>query len=1318
MKLNLICPGNMRSQSSMVAVVILVASLMVALFAAPVHAAIVYISPPSSGGNAALPTDGSAGALTINKPAGTAAGHALIASIAARPRNMTVTVPAGWILMTSTQQTAGGVSTAPGGMTLLTYYKIATVSEPASYTWTFANPVLGQGGSAVGGILVFSGIDTSASPIDVWSQRLTASGLTHATNPITPTVANTMIVSSISYLSAGSFNNPTGIAGLTERLDQSAPVTTNAIGTTLQMATAPWATATAVGPSQAVATSNADTGVGHLMALKPSLVDPEIVMTRSGPLNPGGSASYTLTVTNNGLNPEPGPLTVVDTLPAGLTYTSFSGAGWACGVTGQVVTCTRAGALAAGATAPALVLNVNVSAGASGTLTNTATVSGTGGDGNTANNTAVDSYTIPILAYAYYAMDEAAWTGAASEVIDSSGNNRHATALGAITTVATPAQGLKGDTCRSGNIPNNTSPPTIQAVNTGIDINSLGNAGTISFWYRLAETWNANNRQLFDATTVNNRWFFLTKRNNRQLRFVMTDSTNNNIVLAYTAPNFAANTWVHIAVTWDLTANQYYMYVNGAQVANSTAGSSGALHGNIDTLYLGDNRSGVIGQSGTGNSANGAIDEVRLYASALTAADIAADMNAAHSCVSVDHYELSLPTSSITCLPTTATVTACADSSSPCTNPYAAASGTTANLATTGGTLGATTVTFNASGVASTTLSYPAATDGTAVSVTLSGEQTAAANPRQCCPDGVSCVVANSCSATFNTAGFVFASAVDGAVATIPAQVAGISSSTYYLRAVKTSTTTKACESALTGANTVNFAYECNNPMTCSGANLMSVNGGSATTIARNDNGSVSSYSSVNMTFDANGNAPFTFSYSDVGQVTLHANKTVSSVTLNGSTNAFVVKPDHFVLSNIVRTSDSFANPGAADQNGARFIGAGENFTVTTTAVNALNNATPNYGKEIIPESVRLTPTPVAPPGGANPAIGYTAGFGGFTNGIATGTDFKWSEVGIITLTPGIGDSNYLGAGDVTGTTSGNVGRFTPAYFDVTRIHGCPVGADPLLFTYSGQPFTVTATARNAAGVTTSNYHNFGGGIVFSKDTTISDAGTTTNFTPNNNTPSNNVLSAGNFVNGVRIQSTVTYTFPAKETAPATITLRATDTDGVNSSGHTEEQTEIRSGRVHIYNAYGSELLILPVPMRVEYYQDTTVTAPATIPPVTGWITNSADTCTSLGLPSLDLQNAVHDPAQGVATINIKTGPNIPSTVTVISPTAGVGTLSFSAPNAGGDGYADARMDLTTLPWLRYNWDDTGAEDDPTGRATFGLYRGSPRHIYLRERFN
>ncbi|MCK7499111.1 MAG: hypothetical protein MZW92_57985 [Comamonadaceae bacterium] len=51
-------------------------------------------------------------------------------------------------------------------MSLLTYYKIVATAEPANYTWTLANPS-NDGGSAVGGILAFSGIDAAGgNPID------------------------------------------------------------------------------------------------------------------------------------------------------------------------------------------------------------------------------------------------------------------------------------------------------------------------------------------------------------------------------------------------------------------------------------------------------------------------------------------------------------------------------------------------------------------------------------------------------------------------------------------------------------------------------------------------------------------------------------------------------------------------------------------------------------------------------------------------------------------------------------------------------------------------------------------------------------------------------------------------------------------------------------------------------------------------------------------------------------------------------------------------------------------------------------------------
>jgi uncharacterized repeat protein (TIGR01451 family) len=102
-------------------------------------------------------------------------------------------------------------------------------------------------------------------------------------------------------------------------------------------------------------------------------------------------ATYTLTVRNAGVWPTIGTVTVVDTLPAGLTATGLSGTGWTC--TLSTVTCTRSSVLAAGSNYPAITLTVSVASNAPATVTNAAAVSG-GGETNTANDGATDVTTI------------------------------------------------------------------------------------------------------------------------------------------------------------------------------------------------------------------------------------------------------------------------------------------------------------------------------------------------------------------------------------------------------------------------------------------------------------------------------------------------------------------------------------------------------------------------------------------------------------------------------------------------------------------------------------------------------------------------------------------------------------------------------------------------------------------------------------------------------------------------------------------------------------------------------------------------------------
>ena len=96
---------------------------------------------------------------------------------------------------------------------------------------------------------------------------------------------------------------------------------------------------------------------------------------------------YTITVTNSGTLASSGTVTVVDTLPAGLTATAISGTGWT--TTLGTLTCTRADALSAASSYPPITLTVSVATNAAVSVTNTVTVSG-GGDANAANNTATD----------------------------------------------------------------------------------------------------------------------------------------------------------------------------------------------------------------------------------------------------------------------------------------------------------------------------------------------------------------------------------------------------------------------------------------------------------------------------------------------------------------------------------------------------------------------------------------------------------------------------------------------------------------------------------------------------------------------------------------------------------------------------------------------------------------------------------------------------------------------------------------------------------------------------------------------------------------
>ena len=128
------------------------------------------------------------------------------------------------------------------------------------------------------------------------------------------------------------------------------------------------------------------------------VVAPDLIVTKthSGDFIDGRNGSFTLTVRNVGTSATTDPITLVDTLPAGLTFVSATGGGFGCSATGQQVTCTRSTPLAVGASA-VVTLTARADVAATSSLTNVVTVS-TPNDSDPTNNRDTDTVRVVVPA--------------------------------------------------------------------------------------------------------------------------------------------------------------------------------------------------------------------------------------------------------------------------------------------------------------------------------------------------------------------------------------------------------------------------------------------------------------------------------------------------------------------------------------------------------------------------------------------------------------------------------------------------------------------------------------------------------------------------------------------------------------------------------------------------------------------------------------------------------------------------------------------------------------------------------------------------------
>lgn len=590
---------------------------------------------------------------------------------------------------------------------------------------------------------------------------------------------------------------------------------------------------------------------------------------------------------------------------------------------------------------------------------------------------------------------------------------------------------------------------------------------------------------------------------------------------------------------------------------------------------------------------------------------------------------------------------------------------------------------------------------------------------------------------------------------TIGTQVAGRSStSSLALQAIRTDTSTGTCTSVFASGTTVaiNLGFQCNNPASCVAGQTMTVtNNGVTTSIASNPNGGTANSTSVPLKFStANAEAPIALNYSDVGQVTLRAlyNVPLKSGAASGNTmvgaSQFVVQPFNFTLSNIHCTSYAAGtcntalgapgnNPAANSAAGSVFLPAGQPFSATVTASNFAGAATPNYGQEIPAQGVTLAANLILPAGGDAAALNNPAAFAAFSGGAASGTTFNWPEVGIISLTPSV--ASYLGTGTVTGTTTGDVGRFIPNAFAVTLNTplvgtSCTAGN----FSYLGQPLTysvapvISVTAQALGGATTRNYTG-----AFLKLTNASLTGRAYTPTPASPALDTSGLPAATIDPAIvdlgTGQATLTYSagtglkfVRGSAIAPFNANLMLSenilDTDGVaapnpvsfgSGSGMSfSAGTTQYYGRLALRDALGSELLDLPMQLTTQYY----------VSPALGFTTNTADSCTSapaIGFSNYQLnltagETCVRDSGSPGSSGAGCAAPASPSEKYLSPAAAGNFNLTLAAPGAGNSGAASVTASAPL--WLQYPWASTTS---PVGLATFGVFPGPASRIYQRE---
>lgn len=804
------------------------------------------------------------------------------------------------------------------------------------------------------------------------------------------------------------------------------------------------------------------------------------------------------------------------------------------------------------------------------------------------------------------------------------------------------------------------------------------------------------------------------------------------------------NRWTHVAITFRSVAGsaRQRIYINGV-LDTSVNNWQGTLNANGCNFYIGGD---VSTGSGCGLIADrafrGMIDEVKLYNYELTAVEVNNDRIIGRNCASaVSRYRIEHDGEAHSCAAENITIRACANADCSSLSSAGAAGTLSAGGNSVGFSIPVGQTSTSVSLLLPTTSGPP---DPEAVRLTISSVSPVPALVSSCRNGAGAVDTAAACDVSVADAGFIL---------DVPDHVAD-TVQTASIRAIRR-TAGDACVPLFANVTrNVGFWANYSDPTT----------GTRTTTLAGATLGSASPGTPLSLSFDGNGRATATLRYADAGAVRLDARYAGGSgsgdagLVVTGN-DTFIARPARFQLT-VPGHNASAALP--ADATRPVFGVAGAPFPVSVQAVNASGVATPNFGREAIPEGVRFESVLQAPTGGRNPTP-VAAGFSAWANGASTGT-VRFDEVGVITLRPRLANAPYLNfvdngsplvTGDVVGMDVERVGRFRPARLGVapnlpTFANACAAGG----FGYLGQEFgfatspQLVVTAFNARNEVTGNYVNGSGaanafwtfvGALANRSYTSTANGTVAPLSRTTNggdaavtEQTATTLAQFDGIGRVTVVGDrLTYAKPPVPERPfvaqASLTLTAadlTDSDGVcfdtaaldgcdplTVAGITG--SEQRWGRIAVTNAFGPEVIDLRVPMRAEFFNGTT------------FVANTADACSGVSIVPLadanpgdtlvPVETCVHDSGSpGTSGQGCSTAGPVDRRYTS---TPGIGAggaymLWLRAPGVGNVGVLDLTPSVPA--WLQFNWRGTG-NAAPTARVGFGVFQGDRRAIHERE---